>query len=62
MADKISKQLSSQSSGWDSFKLPPGGSSQDIRRSVAGIQSKVSEEKKIFAGASLMNGGTRTKS
>lgn len=58
MAAKIARDPNPTSS-WSNFKLPPGGSSDDIRKSVAVIQSKVSEEKKIFSEASLMNGGSK---
>lgn len=61
MADKSSNSSTLTSSSWAEFKVPPGGSSNDIRKRVADIQSRVSEEKKIFASASLVNGGTKTK-
>ena len=46
---------------WSTFKVPPGGSSSEIRKRAAAIQTRVEKEKKIFGDASLLNGGTRNK-
>lgn len=48
-------------SGWSTFKTIPGSASQDIRKGAATIKSKVEQERKIFSGASLLNGGTKVK-
>lgn len=60
MAKDSTKQQDAASS-WSTFKVPPGGSSSDIRKSAAAIQTQVAKEKKVFGDASLLNGGTRSK-
>lgn len=60
MAIKSTEQKEALS-GWSTFKVPPGGSSSDIRRSAEAIKSQVAKEKKVFGDASLLNGGTRVK-
>ena len=60
MADNTAK-ASRSGSTWETFTLPSGGATSDIRKSVAAIKSKVTEENKIFIDASVVNGGVRIK-
>lgn len=59
MANESTK-VKSNGSSWASFTQTSGGSTSDIRKSSAIIRSQVAGEAKIFAGSSLMNGGTYT--
>lgn len=48
--------------GWSTFKSIPGSASKDIRKGAHTIQIQVERESKIFASASLLNGGTKITS
>lgn len=47
--------------GWADFKIPRGGTAQDIRKRGAQIQTQVNREKKVFGTSSLLDGGTKVK-
>ena len=48
-------------SSWSSFKLPSGGTAQELRKGAATIKTKVNAEQKIFGSSSLLDGGTKVK-
>lgn len=53
-------ETAASSSGWGSYKSISGGTTSDIRRSVAEMKSQITQESKIFSGSSILNGGIRT--
>ena len=50
-----------ETSGWANFKIPKGGTAQDIRKRANQIQTQVTREIKVFGTSSLVDGGTKVK-